>query len=68
MDFISFSCFQSVSEEELLFVVGGVDWGAVANAALAVATISASIPGAQGVTIVCGCFAAGYYIGQALKK
>ncbi len=59
--------FSDVSVEELLYVTGGVDWGAVANAAASVAIVSSAIPGMQGVTIVCGCFAAGYYIGQAIK-
>ena len=63
----SLSGFSNVSETELMEIAGGVNWEAVANAALAVAVISSSIPGGQGVTIVCGCFAAGYYIGKAIK-
>lgn len=59
--------FAMITDEEMLNICGGVDWGAVANAAAAIAIVSSAIPGGQGVTIVCGCFATGYFIGQAIK-
>lgn len=60
--------FREMSESEMLSVCGGIDWGSIANFATSAAIISAAlpIPGAQAVTIVCGAFAAGYYLGHGL--
>lgn len=59
-----------VTEDELLEITGGVDWDAVATLATDITIVSAVIaqgfPPAGIVTIVCGAYAAGYHLGQAI--
>ena len=59
-------------DDELMIIDGGINWGALADACANITIVSAVIaevfPPAAAVTILCGAFSAGYYLGQAFKK
>lgn len=61
----------TLTEDELLSIEGGFDWGALADACANITIVSAVIaevfPPAAAVTIICGAYASGYYLGQSFK-
>lgn len=58
----------TLSDEEMMLVDGGIDWESVANFAWIVggACTTIPVPGARIATVLCSCFAGGYYLGKAL--
>lgn len=65
---LNYDCFKELSYDEVQLIVGGWSWEKFADFVGGVAVVSSAIPGAQGATIVCGCFYAGYKLGQAISN
>jgi len=61
------SNFTELTYDDMLETIGGWDWDAFADFVGGVTVVSAAIPGAGAVTIIGGCFYAGYKLGRAIK-
>jgi len=59
--------FVEMNEQEMMSVDGGIDWESVANFAWIAGSACATVPvpGARIASLLCNCFAGGYYLGKA---
>lgn len=64
---LEFYSFNELTYEESLLIDGGWDWDSFANFVGGVAVVSSAIPGGQAVTIICGAYVSGYYLGKAIS-
>lgn len=69
---LNLSLFSPISLEESYEISGGVSWGDIADAALAVSGAAALIgtvcPPANAVALVCASFYVGYKVGKGLTS
>lgn len=58
--------FCELTHDDAILITGGWSWDDFADFVGGVAVVSAAIPGGGAVTIVCGCYYAGYKLGKAI--